>query len=81
MGLAITKTSKCVAEAATLINFLLNEEKGASIMGSECGIPASKAGLAAAQAAGAVKDLVLRQMPRSWLSPPTSWIPCSRTTT
>ena len=58
MGLAITKTSKCVAEAATLINFLLNEEKGASIMGSECGIPASKAGLAAAQEAGAVKDLV-----------------------
>ena len=59
MGLAITKTSKCVAEAATLINFLLNEEKGASIMGSECGIPASTAGLAAAQAADAVKPLVL----------------------
>ena len=58
MGLAITKTCEHVAEAATLINFLLNEEKGASIMGSECGIPASKAGLAAAQAAGAVKDLV-----------------------
>ena len=58
MGLAITKTCKNVAEAATLINFLLNEEKGASIMGSECGIPASKAGLAYAQAAGAVKDLV-----------------------
>ena len=58
MGLAITKTCKNVAEAATLINFLLNEEKGASIMGSECGIPASKAGLGYAQAAGAVKDLV-----------------------
>ena len=58
MGLAITKTSKCVAEAATLINFLLNEEKGASIMGSECGIPASKAGLKFAQDAGAVKSLV-----------------------
>ena len=58
MGLAITKTSQYVAESATLINFLLNAEKGASIMGSECGIPASKAGLAAAQAAGAVKDLV-----------------------
>ena len=28
MGLAITKTCKNVAEAATLINFLLNEEKG-----------------------------------------------------
>ena len=58
MGLAITKTSKCVAEAATLINFLLNAEKGASIMGSECGIPASKAGLKFAQDAGAVKSLV-----------------------
>ena len=58
MGLAITKTCAHPAEAATLINFLLNEEKGASIMGSECGIPASKAGLAAAQAAGAVKELV-----------------------
>ena len=41
-----------------LINFLLNEEKGAAIMGSELGIPASKSGLAAAQAAGAVKELV-----------------------
>ncbi len=58
MGLAITKTCEHVAEAATFINFLLNEEKGASIMGSECGIPASKAGLGYAQAAGAVKDLV-----------------------
>ena len=58
MGLAITKTCKNVAEAATLINFLLNEEKGASIMGSECGIPASKAGLKFAQDAGAVKELV-----------------------
>ena len=58
MGLAITKTCAHPAEAATLINFLLNEEKGASIMGSECGIPASKAGLGYAQAAGAVKDLV-----------------------
>ena len=58
MGLAITKTCEHPAEAATLINFLLNEEKGASIMGSECGIPASKAGLAAAQSAGKIKELV-----------------------
>ena len=41
-----------------LINFLLNEEEGASIMGSECGIPASKSGLAAAEAAGAIDELV-----------------------
>ena len=58
MGLAITKTCKTPAEGAMLINFLLNEDKGAAIMGSECGIPASKAGLAAAQAAGKIKDLV-----------------------
>ncbi len=57
-GLAITKTCKNPAEAAMLVNFLLNEEKGAAIMGSELGIPASKSGLAAAQAAGAVKELV-----------------------
>ena len=42
MGLAITKTCEHPAEAATLINFLLNETAGAEIMGSECGIPASK---------------------------------------
>ena len=54
----IRNRCKNVAEAATLINFLLNEEKGASIMGSECGIPASKAGLKFAQDAGAVKSLV-----------------------
>ena len=57
MGMAITKTCKNPAEAATLIEYLWNGD-GAAIMGSECGIPASKAGLAAAQAAGAVKDLV-----------------------
>ena len=58
MGLAITKTCEHPAEAATLINFLLNETAGAEIMGSECGIPASKAGLAAAQSAGKIKELV-----------------------
>lgn len=58
MGLAITQTCKNPAEAAMLINFILNEEEGASILGSECGVPASKSGLAAAQAAGAVDALV-----------------------
>ena len=57
MGMAITKTCKNPAEAATLIEYLWNGD-GAAIMGSECGIPASKAGLGYAQAAGAVKDLV-----------------------
>lgn len=58
MGLAITQTCQYPAEAAMLINFLLNEDTGASIMGSECGIPASKAGLAYAEAAGAIDPLV-----------------------
>ena len=58
MGLAITKTCEHPAEAATLIKFLLTETAGAEIMGSECGIPASKAGLAAAQGAGKIKELV-----------------------
>lgn len=43
MGLAITETCEHPAEAAALINFLLNEE-GATIMGSECGIVTSAAG-------------------------------------
>ena len=57
MGMAITKTCKNPAEAATLIEYLWNGD-GAAIMGSECGIPASKAGLASAQAAGKINDLV-----------------------
>ena len=58
MGLAITTTCEHPAEAAMLINFLLNEKDGAEIMGSECGLPASKAGLEAAQASGKIKELV-----------------------
>ena len=57
MGMAITKTCKNPAEAATLIEYLWNGD-GAAIIGSECGIPASKAGLATAQAAGKINDLV-----------------------
>ena len=58
MGLSITETCKNKEAAAQLINFLLNGE-GATIMGSECGIPNSAAGLAAAEEAGAVDPLVL----------------------
>ena len=57
MGMAITKTCQNPAEAATLIEYLWNGD-GAAIIGSECGIPASKAGLASAQAAGKINDLV-----------------------
>jgi len=58
MGLAITESCKNPEAAAQLINFLLNEEEGASIMGTECGMVSSKSGQAAAEAAGKVKPLV-----------------------
>ena len=57
MGMAITKTCKNPAEAATLIEYLWNGD-GAAIMGSECGVSASMAGLATAQAAGKINELV-----------------------
>lgn len=57
-GMAITQTCQHPVEAAMLINFLLNEEKGTSIMGSACGLPASKSGLAAAEAANAIDPMV-----------------------
>lgn len=58
MGLAITETCADKEAAAQLINYLLNGE-GAAFMGSECGIPNSAAGLAAASAVeGAVDPLV-----------------------
>lgn len=48
LGLAITRTCKHPAEAAMVIDFVMNDSEGAAIMGSQLGIPASKAGLAAA---------------------------------
>ena len=56
MGMAITKTCKNPAEAAMLVEYLWNGD-GAAIMGSECGIPASKSGLAKAQEAGAINEI------------------------
>ena len=45
MCFAISETTEHPAECAALINFLLNEEEGVKLMGSERGIPASAAGL------------------------------------
>ena len=58
MGLAVTKSSEHPVEAAQLINFLLNEKTGAEIMGTQCGLPASKAGLQFATDAGVVDEMV-----------------------
>lgn len=45
LGFAISETCKHPKEAAMLLNFLLNEDEGTTIMASERGIPLSKAAL------------------------------------
>lgn len=57
-AMVISQSCQHPAEAAMLIHFLLNETAGAAILGSACGIPASRSGLAAAQAAGTLDPLM-----------------------
>lgn len=45
LGFAISETCQHPKEAAMLLNFLLNEEEGTTIMSSERGVPLSKAAL------------------------------------
>lgn len=54
---AITQTAKNPAEAAMLIDFILNDAEGAAIIGSQFGIPASTSGLAAATDAGTIDPI------------------------
>mgnify|MGYP002690393879 CR=1 FL=1 len=59
MGMAITQSCEHPVEAAALINFILNEKEGASIMGTQCGMVCSKAGQEYAKESGAVNELIL----------------------
>lgn len=59
LALAINSSCQHPKEAAILVNFLLNEDMGASIMGTACGLPDSTTGRAAATAAGLVNPLVV----------------------
>lgn len=59
MGMAVTQSCEHPVEAAALINFILNEKEGASIMGTQCGMVCSKAGQEYAKEAGAVNELIL----------------------
>ena len=59
LALAINSSCQHPKEAAILVNFLLNEDMGASIMGTACGLPDSATGRAAATAAGLVNPLVV----------------------
>lgn len=45
LALAISQTTEHPEECAMLINFLLNEEEGVKLLGSERGVPLSKAAL------------------------------------
>ena len=46
LALAINSSCQHPKEAAILVNFLLNEDMGASIMGTACGLPDSVTGRA-----------------------------------
>lgn len=59
LALAINSSCQHPKEAAILVNFLLNEDMGASVMGSACGLPDSATGRAAAVAADKVDPLVV----------------------
>lgn len=58
LGFAISQTCDTPEAAAVLINFLLNEPEGARLMGSERGIPLSKAGLEVCLAEGLLNETV-----------------------
>jgi oligogalacturonide transport system substrate-binding protein len=58
MLFAITKTSEHPHEAAMLLNYLVNDEEGVKILGSERGIPSSKAAYDILDKAGKIDKTV-----------------------
>lgn len=58
LGFAVSETCAHPKEAAMLLNFLLNEDEGTTIMASERGIPLSSAALANCQAQGLLNETV-----------------------
>ena len=58
MLFAITKTSEHPHEAAMLLNYLVNDEEGVTILGSERGIPSSKAAYGILDKAGKIDKTV-----------------------
>lgn len=58
MCFAISENTKYPAECAALINFLLNEQEGVEILGSERGVPSSAAGLQICKDKGLLNEIV-----------------------
>lgn len=56
MLFAITKSSKSPKAAAKLLNYLVNDPEGVTTLGTERGIPASKAAYDTLSKAGAISD-------------------------
>lgn len=60
LGFAISETCEHPKEAAMLLNFLLNEEEGTTILASERGIPLSAAALENCSAKGLLDETVAK---------------------
>ena len=58
LAFAISENTKYPNESAMLINFLLNEEAGIELMGSERGIPLSEKGLEVTKSKGLLNEIV-----------------------
>ena len=58
MCFGISENTKHPAECAALVNFLLNEEEGVKILGSERGIPCSAEGLKICEDNGLLNELL-----------------------
>lgn len=59
LALALAENCPCPAEAALLLEYLVNGE-GAAALGTQCGVPVSAAGLCALEQAGTADPLVLQ---------------------
>ncbi len=72
LGFAISENCAHPKEAAMLLNFLLNEEEGTTIMASERGIPLSKAAFENCKAKGLLNEIVAEANGKvlAWVSYP-----------
>lgn len=72
LGFAISENCAHPKEAAMLLNFLLNEPEGTTIMASERGIPLSKAALSNCKSQGLLNEIVAEANEKvlSWVKYP-----------
>lgn len=72
LGFAISENCAHPKEAAMLLNFLLNEPEGTTIMASERGIPLSKAALSNCKSQGLLNEIVAEANEKviSWVQYP-----------